>query len=168
MPNDKKIPSFSAVSAFFDRTLVTPLINFLKQGLSPEKLALCVALGLVLGTFPMLGATTLLCTGAALLLRLNMPAIQLINYFAYPLQLGLFIPFIRAGEFLFGVEPIPLDLSIIFSMLQEDPLGAIGSLWWTNVRGMIAWAIMVPPLGFVLYHILVPVFTRLTPKSSEE
>jgi uncharacterized protein (DUF2062 family) len=168
MTTENKFSAFYAVSKFFDRALVTPLINFLKQGLSPKKLALCVSLGIVLGTFPILGSTTLLCTAAALMLRLNMPAIQLINYFAYPLQLLLFIPFIRAGEIIFNQEPIPLDLSLIFSMLQTDAIGAIKALWMTNMRAIVVWGITVPPVGFVIYHILVPLFVRLTPVDSAE
>jgi uncharacterized protein (DUF2062 family) len=146
---------------FFHRKLAVPLLNFLKQGLSPEKLALCVALGITLGLFPMLGSTTILCTSAALLLRLNVPAIQLINYFVYPLQLILFIPFLRAGEILFGESPIPLDLTLIFSMLQADLLGTIRLLWWTNVQGMAVWAMLAAPAGIGIYFILKQVFTRL-------
>lgn len=156
----------STIGKFFDRALVTPLLNFLKQGLSPQKLALSIALGLALGTFPMLGATTLLCTAAALMLRLNMPAIQLVNYFAYPLQLALFIPFIRLGEFLFNQQPIPLDLVQIFSMLQTDMLGAISSLWWTNMRAIVAWFLTVPIISAALYYILLPIFVRLAPQKA--
>jgi uncharacterized protein (DUF2062 family) len=153
---------------FLRKKLIAPLLAFLKQGLSPEKLALCVALGVTLGTFPMLGATTLLCTAAALTLRLNMPAIQLVNYFAYPLQLILFIPFIRAGEFLFQETPVPLDLSLIFTMLQTDMLGTIQSLWWTNFRGMIAWGIIAVPIGMIVYVILKRVFTRIAAVQTAE
>ncbi|MCK9410379.1 MAG: DUF2062 domain-containing protein [Bacteroidetes bacterium] len=168
MKIENKFSAISSVSKFFDRTLVTPLINFLKQGLSPQKLALCVALGLVLGTFPVLGSTTILCAIAALVFRLNMPAIQMINYFAYPLQLLLFIPFIRAGEIIFNQEPIPLDLELIFTMLRTDIAGAVKSLWWTNMRAIVVWGITVPPAGFVLYHIFVPLFLRLNPPKLEE
>lgn len=154
------------IGKFIDRALLTPLLNFLKQGLSPEKLALCVAFGLMLGTFPVLGSTTLLCTAAAILFRLNMPAIQLINYFTYPLQLLLFIPFIRFGEFLFNQPPIPLDLVQIFTMLQTDILGAIGSLWLTNVCAIAAWFLTAPLIAIALYYGLVPIFRRLAPEKS--
>jgi len=150
-----------SMGKFLDRALFTPLLHFLKQGLSPEKLALCVALGLLLGTFPVLGSTTLLCTVAAIAFRLNMPAIQLVNYFTYPLQLLLFVPFIRAGEYLFNQPPIPLDLVKIFTMLQTDILGAIGSLWLTNVRAIAAWSLTAPLIALALYYILVPIFRRL-------
>jgi uncharacterized protein (DUF2062 family) len=152
------------ISKFINRALLTPLLNFLKQGLSPEKLALCVALGLLFGTFPVIGLTTLLCTAVAIIFRLNIPAIQLINYFTYPLQLLLFIPFIRAGEFLFNQPPISLDLVQIFTMLQTDMLGTISLLWLTNVRAIAVWSLTAPPITFLLYKILVPIFHRLAPK----
>ena len=57
-------PAPAVRKSFWKRRVVTPLIAQLKQGVTPEKLALTVALGLVLGIFPILGATTLLC-GAA-------------------------------------------------------------------------------------------------------
>src|ERR1700693_6100509 len=73
----------------------------LQQGITPEKLALSVALGITLGIFPVLGSTTLLCAIAGLFLGLNQPTLQSVNYIAYPLQLGLLIPFFRFGERLF-------------------------------------------------------------------
>ena len=148
------------IKQFFYRTVVQPLLNFLKQGLTPEKLTLCIALGVTLGTFPVLGSTTLLCTAVAFALRLNMPAILLVNYFAYPLQLLLFIPFIRAGEYLFQQTPIPLDLAQIFSMLQTDMFGTIKSLWWTNMRAIVAWFFFALPTGIALFYTLTPVFSR--------
>jgi uncharacterized protein (DUF2062 family) len=50
---------------FFSRRLVRPLLNLLRQGVTPEKIALSVALGVMLGVFPVLGATTALCALAA-------------------------------------------------------------------------------------------------------
>ena len=92
-------------NSFFHRKLVLPVINLLRQGITPEKIALSLAIGICLGVFPLLGSTTILCTLAAILFRLNLPAIQLVNYFVYPLQLALLIPFIRLGEALLGAQP---------------------------------------------------------------
>ena len=63
-------------------------------GITPEKIALSVALGITLGVTPVLGSTSILCFLAAVVFRLNAPAIQLVNYFVYPLQFALLIPFI--------------------------------------------------------------------------
>ena len=50
--------------------------------LPPEQLALVLSLGLVLGVFPIFGLPTLLCLLAALGLRLNVAALQLLNQIA--------------------------------------------------------------------------------------
>ena len=152
---------------FLHRALVVPLVGFLKQGLTPEKLALSVALGVTLGIFPVLGTTTILCAAIALLFGLNLPAIQLINYFASPLQLLFLIPFIRLGELLFNDVPLPLDILQIISMLQSDAVGAVNFLWRTTMHAIIAWLLVGPFLAAALYFILLPVFARLTPQNAE-
>src|SRR5258706_253132 len=98
-------PKMSAsIASFWQRRVVIPILNQLKQGITPEKIALTIALGALLSVFPILGATTLLCSLAAFALRLNQPIIQVINYLAYPLQIALLIPFYRAGERLLGLR----------------------------------------------------------------
>jgi uncharacterized protein (DUF2062 family) len=71
---------------FLYRKLVRPLVDLLRQGVSPEKIALSVALGVTLGVFPLLGSTTALCALAAFTMQLNLAAIQLVNYFVYPFR----------------------------------------------------------------------------------
>lgn len=149
------------LAGFFQRRLITPLLAFLKQGVTPRKLALAVALGFGLGIFPVIGSTILLCTAFAFLLRLNLPAIQLINTFAYPLQLMLYIPFFHAGAFLFRNDPIPFSLDEIFAMLSADLWNTVASLWHANVQAMAAWLLLVTPVMFVIYLGLVPVFNRI-------
>ncbi len=90
---------------FLRRRIARPIVELLRQGVTPEKMALSLALGVALGVFPVLGTTTALCALAALILRLNLPAIQIINYFVYPLQIVLILPFFRADEKLFGAPP---------------------------------------------------------------
>ena len=149
---------------FFQKSLVTPLLNLLKQGITPEKLALSVGLGVSLGIFPVIGSTTILCTTFGLMFKVNQVAIQLVNYFAYPLQLVLFIPFFQLGAFLFQTEPLPFSIEDIFSMLTTDTFGAIRVLWMANLRAIAAWMLIGPALCFVIYRILVPVFTRFAPR----
>ena len=81
------------------------ILDLLRQGITPEKIALSIAFGIVLGVFPALGWTALLCLVASAGLRLNLPAMQLVNFLVYPLQLLLLVPFIRAGEVLFRSRP---------------------------------------------------------------
>jgi uncharacterized protein (DUF2062 family) len=55
------------------RRLREPISTFRRQGITPQKIALSLALGLGLGVFAVLGVSTILCTGIALALRLNLP-----------------------------------------------------------------------------------------------
>jgi len=66
----------------------------------PHTIAATVALGLTLGVFPLYGAPTLLCIGAAIVFRPHVPLLQAINLAASPLQLALALPFHRIGAWL--------------------------------------------------------------------
>ena len=85
--------------------------------MSPEKIALTIALGVVLGVTPVLGSTTLLCTAAALLLRLNLPAIQLVNGVTYPLQFVMLIPFYRLGAWMFRADVSSVSLQRVAGLI---------------------------------------------------
>jgi uncharacterized protein (DUF2062 family) len=146
---------------FWQRRIVRPLLNLLRQGITPEEIALSIAFGLVLGIFPSLGWTTLLCLVAAVAFGLNLPSVQLVNYFAYPLQLALLVPFIRAGEFLFRSTRLPLSLSQILAMIKGDVWHAVKILWIATVQAIVVWALIAPPAIYILYRVLAPVLRRL-------
>ena len=143
------------------RRFVEPLLRLLRQGLSPEKLALSVAAGIALGVFPVLGTTTLLCALAAILFRLNVPAMQLVNYLVFSLQLALLIPFIRLGEFLYGADPVPLTLGQIQNLLRHDPGQAIAILAGSLLHATTAWFLIAPFAIYAMYRLFTPLFRRL-------
>jgi uncharacterized protein (DUF2062 family) len=136
-------------------------ITFLKQGLSPEELALCVALGGVLAIFPIVGSTTLLCALVAWAARLNQPVIQTVNYMFYPVQILLLIPFYRMGECLFRAPHLPLSVHEVKRLIQSGMWNAFHVLWDTTIRAVVAWGIVAPLVAGLLYAILLPVFRRL-------
>jgi Uncharacterized protein conserved in bacteria (DUF2062) len=105
------------------RKIFLPIVDLLRQGVTPEKIALSIALGAVLGIFPVLGSTTILCAAAAFVLRLNLPAIQAVNFLVYPLQLILFLPFLQAGSRITGAAPVTLSMKEVFGMIKSDPCG---------------------------------------------
>jgi len=147
---------------FFYRRVVVPILNLLRQGITPEKIALSIAFGIALGVFPVIGATTLLCALAAVALRLNLPAIQLVNYFVYPLQITLLLPFIRMGEFLFAVSrPIPFSVTQILEMIRADVGHAISTLWTATMHAIVAWVLVGPLVVLLLYRVLTPLLRRL-------
>ena len=137
------------------------LLEFLKMGIGPEQLALSIAMGVALGLVPALGIATLLCTAAAFLFRLNLPTIQLVNFIVYPLQLALLLPFIRAGEWLFGAEPLDLSLDIIRRMIEADLLVTIISLSSATMRAFLVWLLVAPVMVALGYFAMTPILRRL-------
>ena len=126
----------------------------LRQGITPEKIALTLALGAVLAVFPILGSTTLLCAGAALWLRLNQPIIQLLNYLCYPLQLVLLLPLYRAGESL-GAPHLSLSIPQLVARFQAGPWQFVRDFATVALGGIAAWCLLAPPVAALLYFTLL-------------
>lgn len=148
-------------NGFFHRKIVTPLLDLLRQGVTPEKLALCVALGVTLGVTPVIGSTTILCAAAAAVLRLNLPAIQLVNYFVYPLQLILLVPFIRIGERIFAAPAVQISVAEILDLFQHGAWLALAKLWTAALHGLVAWMLIGTLALPVMYLVLLPVMRQL-------
>jgi uncharacterized protein (DUF2062 family) len=161
MSVDTPQPKTKKEGSFLQRRLVRPVIELLRQGVTPEKIALSIVFGITLGVFPVLGSTTALCAIAALAFRLNLPAIQIVNYFVYPLQIALLIPFFRLGEKLFAAQHLPLSVPQIYAMIHASVSGAIRALWTTTWHAMVIWCLLAPLAGIVLYLILAPALRRV-------
>lgn len=138
------------------------LLAQLTQGVSAEKIALTLGLGLMLGLFPILGTTTALCTFTAWLLRLNQPVMQLVNAALSPVHLALLYPCYRAGETLFGQPHVPLlDLAQVSGRFAADPLQFVIDYGMIAVYGIAVWALVMPLLGLALYALSRPALESL-------
>jgi len=144
-----------------NRVVVEPLLKLLRQGLSPERMALSVAFAIALGVFPILGTTTLLCALVAVVFRLNVPAMQVVNHLVFPLQLALILPFIRLGELLYGAAPLTLSLIQIERLLRSNYWHAISFLARSLLQATTAWFIVAPFAIYALYLLLTPIFRGL-------
>lgn len=153
----RHVPAKNRMSEnFFQRKLLRPVVELLKQGVTPEKLALSLALGVALGIFPAIGSTTALCAMAAFALHLNLPAIQIVNYFMYPAQIALLIPFFRFGEKLFRTPRQDISVPQIYALLHASVWNAIRLLWTTTWHAMVVWCLIAPVLAALVYVILLP------------
>jgi uncharacterized protein (DUF2062 family) len=148
---------FPRTRAFMKRRLVDPILELLRQGVTPEKIAMSLAFGLGFGIFPVLGVSTILCTIVAVVLRLNLPAIQLVNYLAAPIQIALIIPFVRVGEHLLQLAPQPLSISAGFKLMAIGVVHAVTVLWDAIVHAALGWIVIGPLLIYVLYRIFRPI-----------
>jgi uncharacterized protein (DUF2062 family) len=142
------------------RRLFEPLLALLTQGISPPRLALCVSLGVMIGNIPILGVSTILCALIALLFRLNLPAIQLVQAAMAPSQLLLIIPFVRLGEWLVGAPPQPVSIEATRALLAQGVWHTVVVLWDAILHAGLAWALLAPVCVYVLYRLLTPLFER--------
>ena len=145
--------------SWFRRRIVLPLFDILKSGATPEGIALSLAFGLTGGVFPVPAITTVACIVLAYVFSLNFPAVQLTNLLMTPVNLATFIPFIRAGEWLLGVDGV--ELTGVVGMLRSDPLGAVSVFWLSLARGVLAWLAFLPVATWLAYMVLRPIIRRV-------
>jgi uncharacterized protein (DUF2062 family) len=142
-----------SAAGFWQRRIVDPVLAQLRQGITPDKIALTIALGTLLAIFPILGATTLLCALVAAGLRLNQPVIQLVNYLMYPLQLILLLPFYRAGEWL-GAPHLSLSIPQLLGRFTASPQQFVVDFGVVALGGIAVWFICAPPAIALIYFSL--------------
>jgi uncharacterized protein (DUF2062 family) len=133
----------------------------LNQGITPQKISLTIALGITLGIFPILGATTLLCLGFGFWLNLNQPILQTINYLISPLQLALILIFVRIGEFAVRAQPVSFSIFEMLRKFHESPLKFFQEFGMVGIHGIIGWILIAPFLAAALYFSFLPLMKKL-------
>lgn len=128
--------------------------RFLKQGLKPRELALCLALTIYISVFPILGTITALLTLVMLRLRLNLPLAISVSYLLTPVQLLCMIPFLRIGETIYGVDPYPLDIDQLQASFSEGILEMLSLFSGRMLLAILGWLIVATPICLILYVIL--------------
>ena len=103
-------------------------------GLTAEQITLIVAVGFVLGTFPVPGCATILCIAAGAALRLNLAPLQAAGQLATPAQYALLVPLTRVGA---------------------RVAGAHAGIAGVAVHAVTGWLCVCVPLGAILYGAVV-------------
>jgi len=139
---------------------------WLRQGISPRRLALTLALGLAIGCIPVVGIPTALCALLALALRLNLPAIQAANYAAMPLQLVLIVPFVRLGGWLFASGQGQTVRAS--ALLDSSPLNVLARMGGMAGHAMLAWLLIAVPAVALLTATLTLLLRRVPALAAAE
>jgi uncharacterized protein (DUF2062 family) len=140
----------------------------LQQGITAPKIALTLALGLALTVFPIFGTTATLCLLAGLWLRLNLPLLQLINWCATPLQFPAIYLFVRIGERLTHAPPLPFSILALARSFRASPAAFLREFGMTGLRGILAWALIAPPLAAGSYLLLLPPLRQLARRRARQ
>ena len=146
---------------FFQIRVVTPLIDLLRMGASPRRLAWSLAVGAVIGINPIVGSTTLLALGIAFLARLNLIASQIANHLCFPIQLALVLVYLRAGEILFRTGPPPLAPNDLIHLMHVHPWTTAQTLWTWEWHAIVVWLLAATILTPLLAAALHPILHRL-------
>jgi uncharacterized protein (DUF2062 family) len=149
-------------------SILDPLLKFLKQGMSPKRLALCVAIGIVVGNIPILGLSSILCAAIALVFRLNLPAIQIVQAAMAPTQLLLIIPFVRLGEWLLHAPHQAVSIKEGMALVAQGVGHAVVVLWDAIVHAGFAWLLVAPPAVYLLYALLQRLFAHAAARLATE
>lgn len=159
---DAQIASSSLKRAgFWQRRIVQPILAQLTQGITPDRIALTLGVGLACGVFPFLGFTTALCFVVAAALRLNQPIIHIVNQLLWPVQLALIPVYVRLGAALFGAEALPFDpqeVSRVFLASQREFWARFGLM---GLHAFTAWLLSLPLLIGATWLIVRPILRRV-------
>lgn len=120
---------------------------WLREGISPWRLAVTLALGFTIGLLPFIGLPSILCISLALLLRLNLPAIQAANLIASPVQLVALLPLVRLGEWT-ALRTVGHELKPI--AVSGPVTKFIGPVSGYATELALGWLVALVPLIFVL------------------
>ena len=153
---------------FVRRRVVEPMLQLLRIGMTPRRLAWSIAIGVVIGVNPLLGSTTVLVLAVASAFRLNLVASQLGNHLVYPLELLLFPVFLRLGIVLFHSPGLPLEREALFRAIKRHPWDTTRLLWRWEWHALIVWlgfAVIAAPL---LQLALRPILERMLAKLHDE
>ena len=140
------------------------MATWLGMGISPDRLALTLALGFAIGCLPLVGVTTGVCLVVAIVLRLNMPAIQAANYAAMPLQLALVLPFMKLGSRLFASGETP---TLGKALLQGPLLLALRTSGKVAGQAIGAWVVFAVPAVVLMTLGLAAILRRVPAFAAE-
>jgi uncharacterized protein (DUF2062 family) len=153
-----------APSTRWQRQVVDPIALLMTQGITPEKIALTLAVGSALALFPIIGTTTLLCLLVGVLLRLNQPIIPLVNMLCATIHFPVIVGLFRMGHWMYDVPYPHIGTGMIHHMLDtfwEDPGKFFERFGVDALHAIVAWAVVAPVWVVFVYIFSLPVLREV-------
>jgi len=154
-------PPPSRLQRFWRERVLAVIFAQIKQGITPEKIAFTLALGFVLGIFPIIGASTVLCLVAGFWFKLNQPLMLLVNSFTVPLQPPLVLVFVRLGETMLHAPHITFSIAELFHKFFASPMAFLREFGVTGLHGIFAWLVIAPLVLALIHFTLAPPLKKL-------
>lgn len=131
----------------------------LKKGLSNKECERAIGLGLTIGVFPIMGFSTPMNSLGAYLFKLNMAVVLAANFSIGFLKVLLIYPFLRVGEWMWGAEPLTLNLVQLTQQFFIDWVGTLQEFGLSFIHAMMGWTVCAPVL-YLLFCLLAKPIIR--------
>jgi uncharacterized protein (DUF2062 family) len=154
-------PLPAAPRSYWQRRVADPIVAQLTQGLTPDKIALTIAIGSSIAMFPILGTTALLCLVVGVFMKLNQPIMQAVNLACTPIHIPFIYFAFKWGERFFGVHHPRWELQGMRRELVDHPLQFIQHYGLAGLHAIGVWAVLVPLWALAIYYISLPVVRGL-------
>jgi uncharacterized protein (DUF2062 family) len=162
VPSPTETTSSTPRRNFWQRRVRDPIVAQLTQGITPEKIALTVAVGSAVALFPILGTTTLLCFLVAWVLKLNQPITQLINQALWPVHVPAIFLCVKFGERVFQVHHTRFSIRLMNELLWNNPKQFLHTFGSTALYALVGWLILAPFYTAAVYYIALPIMRGVT------
>jgi hypothetical protein len=150
----------SKILETFTNKVLIPFRLYPKAGLTPEKIAFSLTLGIISGIFPVIGMTTLLSVGLTFLFRQNLLIVQSVQWLLSLVQIFLIIPFMQFGAYLLNNNVVHITMKQINHAFQPGMVSGIKTLGVFHLYGIFTWIILAIPVGAVFYFTFLRVFQK--------
>jgi hypothetical protein len=147
--------------SWWQRTVVQPFRRVVVEGSSPSKLALSMAVGAMIGIWPVPWTSTAACAVLGPIMRLSLPALMFANFMVTSLQLLLLIPFLQAGAWLFRAGSLPYTAAQVKAILAQGVGHTLAVLGEAIARAFAVWLLVTPFAVGLLYLALKPMLERV-------
>lgn len=124
-----------------------------KQGLTPKELSQSIIVSALISIIPILGVSTFMISTIGIKYKLNLAIMIALSYLMWPVQILMLIPFIRIGQFIFGVPSNHHTIDEILTSFQHGFLATLSQLSVELLCGFGGWVLTAIPTAFGLYLI---------------
>lgn len=150
--------SFQIADSFTKKVLI-PFRLVPKDGLTAEKLAFSVTIGIISGIFPVFGMTTLLSLLLTMMFRQNLLVVQSVQWLLALFQLLLVIPFMQFGAYLLS-QDVHINMTQINTAFNNGMITGVRTIGIFYLYAILTWAILAIPAATVSYYALLAVFQK--------
>jgi uncharacterized protein (DUF2062 family) len=151
--------AFRIVEIITNKILI-PFRLLPKEGLSPDKLAFSITIGIISGVFPVIGATTILSLLLTMAFRQNLLVVQSVQWVLALAQLLLIIPFMQLGAHILHQQAIPVTINQINLAFQPGILSGIKTIGIFHLYAILTWLLLSIPASTISFFTLRAAFQK--------